>query len=99
MSEVENVENKASQPRELPLFYFNGFELNSSLSDFAMVMMYDGAPVGRVAMSFTTAKTLSLQLQGAISAFEKATKQPLLTMEEIGKAYLAAQDKDGEPSK
>jgi hypothetical protein len=73
--------------------YFNGFELNATLSDFGLTLMIDGQPVSRLAMSFTTAKTLMHQLQGAITAFEDATGSPLLIMDDVGRAYERASKK------
>ena len=74
----------------IPFVYFNGFELNGSLSDFGLLLLYDGQPQAKAALSFTTAKTLLAQLTGAIDAFEKATKQALLTMDDVGRAYEEA---------
>lgn len=67
--------------------YFNGFELNATLSDIGLMIMIDGQPQAKLAMSFTTAKTLARNLSEAVSAFEKATDNTLLTMEDIRIAY------------
>lgn len=81
----------AAQPplEQIQLFYSNGFDINASLSDIGITFMYDGNPVMRLALSFTTAKTLSSQLQIGIAEFEAATKQSLLTMGDVSKGYEA----------
>jgi hypothetical protein len=69
----------------VPLFYANGFNLAASLSDFGLDLMYDGHRVARVALSFTTAKTLASHLAKSIGAFEAVTGHTLMTMEDVSK--------------
>lgn len=93
MPDQEEVQARAQAPypaAPIPFIYFNGFELNGTLSDFGLMLLYDGQPQAKTALSFTTAKTLLVQLKGAIDAFEKATKQSLLIMDDVGRAYEEA---------
>ena len=85
---------KAIESREVQIgfVYFNGFELTSSLSDMGAMFMIDGQPQVRVAMSFTTAKTLAASLMTAVQAFEGATGTTLLVMDDVRAAYQKAQD-------
>jgi hypothetical protein len=91
MADPSDPGQPSAQSPQVPLFYSNGFEINASLSDFGILFMYDGMPMMKVALSFTTTKTLLAQLQQGISAFEEATGQPLLTMEDVGRGYKGMQ--------
>jgi hypothetical protein len=81
----------ATSPDRLSLVYFNGFELNGTLSDFGIVLMYDGQPQVKLALSFTTAKSLLRNLEQAVESFETLTKQQLLTMDDVSTALEAKQ--------
>ena len=48
-----------------------------------LVMNLMTRPLGIVHMSFTTAKTLMIALQGAMESLETKIKQPILSMDEI----------------
>lgn len=71
----------------IPSHYFNGFELQSSLSDVAAFLLLDGQPVARLSMSFTTAKTFSENLGNAIKAFEDATNHKIMTIENVKSGF------------
>ena len=73
--------NLLEQPA--PHFYTNGITLAQSLSDITMVMQLNGKPGVVVHASFNTIKTLVQQLTELMSVLEKATGQPILSMDEI----------------
>lgn len=86
---LEDVDLLEGTPRKVdaPTIYFNGFELAGSLSDMNCVLMADGEPVAKLNMSFTTAKTLSVNLSQTVSAFEQATEHSVMTMDDVKKGY------------
>lgn len=70
--------------------YFNGFELQSSLSDVGAFLLLDGQPVVRLSMSFTTAKTFAENLGSAIKLFEDATSHTIMTIENVKSGFEKA---------
>lgn len=86
----------ASSPGFVRHSYFNGFEISTSLSDMGLILMVDGQPFSRLSFSFTTAKTLALQLSGALAAFEQATDHKVMSMDEVQKGLDASIKSDGE---
>ena len=88
MTDPSQVESKlavdvAIQSPTVPKFYMNGFNIGQSASDIFLVMNLMTRPLGIVHMSFTTAKTLMIALQGAMESLETKIKQPILSMDEI----------------
>ena len=79
---------------QMPLLYFNSFEAKASLSDLALILMVDGQPQARLALSFTTAKTLAKELHKVIDWFETATNNKLLVMSDVQIAYEKAQSNE-----
>ena len=77
----------------IPHFYFNGLELNSTLSDMGMFLLLDGQPQARLSMSFTMAKTMSENLSKAVASFEKATNHQIMTMDEVKIGFEKNRDK------
>lgn len=77
--------NVVLQDPSVPKFYMNGMTVGRSVSDMFVVMMHMGAPMGVLAMSFITAKTLINNLQKSLNEFEEKTGQVFLTMDEIQK--------------
>jgi hypothetical protein len=63
--------------------YFNGFEVNNSLSDMNMLLMLDGVPLVRLNLSFTTAKTLGSYLSDTVANFEKNTEHTIMSMDDV----------------
>jgi hypothetical protein len=72
-----------SMPAPVPSVYFNGFEVNYSLSDMSMLLVLDGTPVVRLNLSFTTAKTLSAYLNSTVSEFERRTQHNIMSMDDV----------------
>ncbi|MEX0282411.1 MAG: hypothetical protein AB3N13_14605 [Arenibacterium sp.] len=71
-------------------FYFNGFEINTSLSDMGMLLMVDGQPQVKLSMSFTTAKSLAENLTEAVKNFEKITGHDLMKMDDVMSSFEQA---------
>jgi len=67
----------------IPNHYFNGFEIGNSLSDMSAILFLEGVPQARLAMSFTTAKTLAENLSAAVRSFEETTKHNIMTMDDV----------------
>ncbi len=74
----------------IPHLYFNGFELQSSLSDVGAFLLLDGQPVVRLSLSFTTAKTFAENLGNVIKAFEEATSHTIMTIENVKSGFEKA---------
>lgn len=79
----------AIPPPPIPSVYFNGFEVNNSLSDMILLLLLNGVPVVRLNLSFTTAKTLAKYLQDTVANFEKNTKHKIMTMDDVNKRLEA----------
>ena len=90
MQDEPTSQTSEQSGRRVPFYYFNGFELGASLSDFSLMLMVDGQPQSRLSLSFTTAKSLVAQLSEAVEYFEKATDQKLLTMSDVEAAFKQA---------
>jgi hypothetical protein len=79
----EQGASQNSSGSSINFLYFNGFDLSTSLSDMGMLLMIDGQPQVRLAMSFTTAKTLAVNLSQAVEAFENSTNHQVMTMDDV----------------
>jgi hypothetical protein len=71
-----------------PTVYFNGFALTLGSSDTSLVVTLDGQPLLKLAMSFTTAKTLSSFLQDLVLKLETATQHPIMKTDEVEAGLL-----------
>jgi hypothetical protein len=90
--EVSDADAKmfaASLASPTPQIYLNGFALAQSLADVTIVAQTNGNPSAVLNMSFTTAKSLAIELDKIIKTFEEITGHTLLTMEDI-KTKMAA---------
>ncbi len=63
--------------------YFNGFALGLSNADINAMLLLDGQPVGRLNMSFTTAKTFVELLGDLMVKLEFVTKQHIMTTRQV----------------
>ena len=77
----------------LPIIYFNGFDLSSSLSDMSATLTLNGRSNVILCMSFTTAKTLAEELSKLVGFFETSTDHMVMNMEEVSKGYERASKK------
>jgi hypothetical protein len=92
VAQVTNVEESdlnakmfaAALNSPVPRVYLNGFLLGQSFSDITVVGQTNGNPSTVLNMSFTTAKSLAIELDKIIKKFEETTGHTLLTMEDIG---------------
>ena len=67
----------------VPKIYANGFIIGQSTTDISVVLQTNGSVSAVINVSFTTAKSLAIELDKAIKSFEQITRQKLLTIEEI----------------
>jgi len=67
----------------VPRVYVNGFLLAQSLSDIMFVANTNGTISSVLNMSFTTAKSLSIELAKIIKTFEEQMGHTILTIENI----------------
>ena len=80
------------QPIELPVMYFNGFQIGMTNSDVSGILLLNGQPQTIANFSYTTAKTLHEALGKVISGLESATDQKIMTTREIEAGMNAAQN-------
>jgi hypothetical protein len=89
--EIERQTEQSTVPIQIPFHYVNGFELNISLSDVGAMLMVDGQPQAKLSMSYTTARTLCVQLSKALEMYERITGTELKTIEEVGEKFKQAE--------
>ena len=95
MVDVENSDAhakmfEAAVASSIIQIYLNGFVVGQSTSDVTMLIQTNGNPSAILNMSFTTAKSLAIELDKVIKNFEKITGHSLLTMEDITTKMVAA---------
>jgi hypothetical protein len=86
--------SRGQQQTNVPHFYFNGFEINSSLSDMGLLLLLDNQPQTRLSMSFTMAKTLVENLGRAVTEFERRTSHDIMTMEQVRSGFDKTEEKN-----
>jgi hypothetical protein len=100
--EVEAADARMAKAIEsgVPQIYANGFAATLTGSDAVIVLERVGQPVAILNLSYTMAKTLALALGRAVSDFERATGQQLLTTHDVDAKFKEAAEKEakGEPS-
>ena len=69
----------------VPQFYANAVGVAQTSSDVSLVLLVNGNPAGILSMSYTTAKTLTTELDKALNNFEKATGVVLRTAQDLDK--------------
>ena len=67
----------------IPRLYINGFLLAQSQSDVTMVALANGSPNSVINMSFTTAKSLMVELQKVVENLETSTNHEIMTMQDV----------------
>jgi hypothetical protein len=63
--------------------YANGFAIANTASDMSVILMLNGTPAGVLNLSYISAKSLISSLTQAVTEFEKAISQDVMTIEEI----------------
>lgn len=77
-------ENQLNEQQiELPVIYFNGFQIGVTNSDLSGILLLNGHPTMAVSMSYTTAKTLQAALAEVMEGLEASTGQRIMTTKEI----------------
>jgi hypothetical protein len=67
----------------VPRVYANGLAVAHTAADLAIVFVLNGSPTTIVNLSLTTAKSLATELSKALAGYESATKQEIMTIDEI----------------
>ena len=70
-------------PPQVPMVYGNGFQVGMSNADVALILSLDNVPQARIAISFTTAKSLRDALTKGLAQFENITGHTIMTSDEI----------------
>ena len=94
MADKKSLEQRtqaATANPSVPKIYFNGYINNLSTGDVLVVLENNGAPVGVLNMSYTTAKSLVVGLGQVIGMLERATGRSMLTTQEVEKALQGQQ--------
>jgi len=68
---------------QIQKLYINRTIVGNTISDMFVIAQSTGTQPTVVQMSFTTAKSLAVELLGMISEFEDKTGQKILTMKEL----------------
>ncbi|MBJ3763389.1 hypothetical protein ILP92_11595 [Maribius pontilimi] len=87
MSDKDLAEGMGPRHVEVQQVYTNGFNLAGSLSDMNLLLMVDGVPHTQIHMSFTTAKTLMVEITAALTQIEQLTGNRIMPMETLRDAY------------
>lgn len=81
------AETKASElPEEVPIHYFNGFDIAFGNADFTITFKLDNRQTCAFKGSYTIVKTLSQKLAESFGRFETLVGRPMLTSDEVLKA-------------
>jgi len=86
---VDDIQ-KAIMDDTVPKFYSNGFMCAIGQGDVSILFRLGTKDVSVVNLSYTTAKTLAIKLQGLIEYLEKQSDRTIMTTEDITK-YLTPQ--------
>ena len=68
--------------------YVNGFTIAQSYSDVALVAQTNGSPSAIINMSFTTAKSLAVELTQLVQRFETMTKHEIMTISDVAQRTM-----------
>jgi len=71
---------------ELPAekkIYFNGHVVQSSVTDFVIVLLHNNQPIAHLTTSHIIAKSLGNAIIGVLEAFEKDTQYEIPTLDEM----------------
>jgi hypothetical protein len=79
-----------------PKFYINGYGFAQTAADLSVVLQLHSQPIGVVNMSYTTAKSLLVDLTTILEKFEKSTGDKIKTFAELNsKMVPTIEDKTG----
>jgi hypothetical protein len=85
----KNYQNmlQAAVQGPIPKTYVNGFGIFYTPSDISLVLLLHNQPFQALAMSYTTAKSLVVDLTRAVNAIEASTNQTIKTIAEISEEF------------
>lgn len=67
----------------IPEIYFNGFSTFLAPSDVFVVLYRNGYPAAKLNLSYTTAKTLAVQLEKLIADLEEDSGRKIMTIDDV----------------
>ena len=70
-------------PQEVPVHYFNGFNIAFGNADFTITFKVDNRETFAFKGSYTVVKTLSQKLASSFAQFEKLVGREMLTSDEV----------------
>jgi hypothetical protein len=70
-------------PPEVPIHYFNGFNIGFGNADFTITFKLDNRETFAFKASYTVVKTLSQKLGSTFNQFEKLVGREMLTSDEV----------------
>lgn len=82
-SDVTEPTTLNSLAGQVATLYGNGFQLALSNADVSLIVQLDNVPQLRVAMSYTTAKTLQLKMGELVAKLEEATSHSIMTSDDV----------------
>ena len=88
-----------NMPTSMPFLYANGILVGTTLGDVTMTITINGQATHQLNLSYTTAKTLMVNLQQAIADFEKGTETTVLEMREVSERMRKYNEKTIVPKK
>ena len=74
----------------IPLVYFNSFNVGLTNSEISAIFLHDGQPAIKAVMPLSTAKSLVTALQTLIERYENATKTKVFSNDELVELLSAA---------
>ncbi|MFO7972166.1 MAG: hypothetical protein R6U40_10495 [Desulfobacterales bacterium] len=78
----EEINDALNNP-EVPNLYSNSFSCALGQGDTVILFKNANKPIATINLSYTTAKTLAIKLQGLISYLEKISGNKIMTTEDI----------------
>jgi len=73
---------------EIPNLYSNSFSCALGQGDTIVLFKNGSTPVATLNLSYTTAKTLAIKLQGLISHLESVSGNKIMTTDDIGLLFI-----------
>lgn len=78
---------------EIQKIYANGFINATGMGDIVILLKNADTPLAVLNLSYTVAKTLAIKLGDVITRLEEATKNTIMTTDEITKAMAKRENK------
>ena len=86
MSPTPTVPTTATNPLinvQIPLFYFNGFQIGLSGTEISATVVQDNVPTARIVMPLPVARSLAKALDQLVGQYESVTSTKVPTIEDL----------------